>query len=131
MTFLQALMGTTSKVVTDLGTLHRATIWENISLKSGLSDKGIDFSHTPNTSPLETSPARSSVPLPEMSTSNVANGVQPELPPAETLILRGNSDSDSPRVRNARALRHLTHGIPSALTPFFQGMGYILPFGLF
>src|ERR1700722_2545565 len=121
---LQTLMGSTSPdIVSDLGALHRATIWENISLKSGLSSKGIDVNITPNTSPIERSPDRTSVALPDTSTSTTANGIQPELPSTEILPpSRPTSKQNHSREQNANALKHLTHSIPGSLAPFFQGI---------
>lgn len=120
---LQTLMGNTSpEIVSDLGSLHRASIWENIALKSGLSSKGIDVILTPNASPLEGSPDPPSIALPEAGTSTTANGIQPTSSSAEATTPRGNTPKqDGPREQNAQALKHLTHGIPSSLAPFFQG----------
>lgn len=122
---LQIFMSNTShEVVSDLGSLHRVAIWENILLKAGLTAKGIDVPPTPLSSPLETSPEQTSIPLPEplgTVTSSTPNGVQPEAAPATT-----SQDKEAPRQtgvreRNAGAFKHLTHGLPSSLAPFFQG----------
>lgn len=121
---LQTLMGDPAlDAVPDLGTLHRACILENILLKAGLTSKGIDSTTSPDASPLERSPSRASA-LVENDPSITTNGVQPEalnveesssMPKAEPAKLEG------PREHNAKALRHLMHGLPSSLTPFFQG----------
>jgi E3 ubiquitin-protein ligase HUWE1 len=122
---LQTLMGDPAfDAVPDLGTLHRACILENILLKAGLTSKGIDSTTSPDASPLERSPSRASAPLAENDPSITTNGVQPEalnveesssVPKAEL------AKSEGPREHNAKALRHLMHGLPSSLTPFFQG----------
>ncbi|KAF7361866.1 hypothetical protein MVEN_00531100 [Mycena venus] len=120
---LQTFMSnTTPEVVKSLGSLHRATIWENIVLKAGLISKGIDIAATPSASPLEASPEQSTIPLPDAETATMtsANGVQPE-PTSNPAPSSGDSKDDS-RQQNAAALKHLTHGLPSSLAPFFQAM---------
>jgi E3 ubiquitin-protein ligase HUWE1 len=139
---LQTLMSNTStQVVTDLGTLHRAIIWENIVLKAGLSAAGIDVTQTPQTSPLDRSPDQAPLPLPEgdgaaavpPSLPNVLNGAtdndaQAEAVSAVTPPPKEAQKSEGPRERNAAALKHLTRGLPGSLAPFFQGrLSHYLP----
>ena len=109
-----------SEVMEDLGSLHRASIFENIALKSALASRGIDISSTPATSPLERSPDRGSIPLPEQDAST-PNGVASSAGVESTSTRKDNSKQDGPREKNAKALKHLTHGLPSSLAPFFQG----------
>lgn len=129
---LQTLMSNTSpQVVTDLGALHRASVWENIVLNLGLNSKGIDVEATPATSPLERSPEQPSVALPETDGAvhsagtahgtNTANGEQPQTALGATKTQKPSSGKAGPRENNAAALKHLTHGLPSSLAPFFQG----------
>jgi len=123
---LQTLMSNTSpQVVSDLGSLHRASIWENIILKVGLASKGIDVLPTPTSSPLEGSPDQEAVPLPEAdgaATTNGANGIQPETSAVPSSSPRKDAPKqDGPCEVNAAALKHLTHGLPTCLAPFFQG----------
>ncbi|KAJ7084416.1 hypothetical protein B0H15DRAFT_888578 [Mycena belliarum] len=117
---LQTFMSnTTPEVVKDLGSLHRSTIWENIVLKAGLISKGIDIAATPSTSPLEATPEQPTIPLPDAEsvvTSGSANGVEAEQVP------NPDSKDESSCQHNATALKHLTHGLPSSLAPFFQAM---------
>jgi len=109
----------------DLGSLHRAGIWENVVLKAALASRGIDVMSTPDNSPPDRSPVRGSVPLPE-PIAPLHNGIGPEYSPA---AVEANAPgettapvkSDGPRERMAKALKHLTHGLPSSLAPFFQG----------
>ncbi|KAJ7770214.1 hypothetical protein DFH07DRAFT_269298 [Mycena maculata] len=120
---LQTFMSsTTPEVVKDLGSLHRATIWENIVLKAGLISKGIDIAATPSSSPLEATPEQTTIPLPdnEAVAMTSPNGVQPETVsnPAPS---SGGIKHDG-RQHNATAIKHLTHGLPSSLAPFFQAM---------
>jgi len=128
---LQTLMNhTTPQVVTDLGSLHRASVWENIALKVGLQAKGIHVVQTPSPSPLERSPDRPVIELPEQngagaaSGSNAPNGAADgpaETPPIATPAKEAPTKQETPREHNATALKHLTHGLPGALAPFFQG----------
>ena len=81
---LQTFMNSTSPlVVADLGSLHRASIWENIALNAGLTLRGINLQTSPSSSPLEGSPKRSDVDLPDensftASGLSATNGVQAE-----------------------------------------------------
>lgn len=120
---LQTLMSEPTKVIRELGALHRASIWENILFKADMVAKGMDVGPSTQGSPLGRSPSYGSVPLPEPNVGVTANGVQPE-----TVSTSAQSSSfaplnvDTPREKNAKALKHLTHGLPSALAPFFQGL---------
>lgn len=128
-TLLQTLMNNTpSQVLTDLGALHRASIWENIVLNIGLASKGIDLQSSTSSSPLEGSPNQTIMDLPtaDASTSvhvpNIANGTQNEdgttLNPTDTDQV---GKHDGPQGWNASSLKHITQGLPNALAPFFQG----------
>ncbi|KAH7927155.1 hypothetical protein BV22DRAFT_1193856 [Leucogyrophana mollusca] len=119
---LQTLMGEPPKVINDLGSLHRACVWENILFKAALASKGINVDSSADASPLERSPSQTSLPLPHTSAPMIANGVQPEL---SAPLLPSSPESptkEGPQESNARALKHLTHGLPSALSPFFQSI---------
>ena len=124
---LQNLMSNTSpEVIADLGTLHRVSIWENILLKKGLLAKGIDAPLTPTGSPPD-GLSRKNESLPATDGSNVPstatgapNGVlNYEQTPAATST--SQSHSSTARNHNAAAVKHLTHGLPGSLAPFFQG----------
>jgi E3 ubiquitin-protein ligase HUWE1 len=123
---LQTLMSNTSpQVVSDLGSLHRASIWENIILKVGLASKGIDVLPTPTSSPLEGSPDQANISLPETdgaATTNGTDAVQPEASAVPSSSPQKDVPKlDGPRELNAAALKHLTRGLPTSLAPFFQG----------
>ncbi|TFK44714.1 hypothetical protein BDQ12DRAFT_730740 [Crucibulum laeve] len=126
---LQTLMSNTSaQVVTDLGALHRASTWENIALNVGLTSKGIDVQATPSSSPLESSPSSPHTNLPDVDGSlatngpiGAANGVQ-NVPASNAAGNKKLPKAEGPRDYNAAALKHLTHGLPNALAPFFQAM---------
>ncbi|KAF8625408.1 hypothetical protein AX15_005373 [Amanita polypyramis BW_CC] len=127
---LQILMNNmTPQVVADLGALHRASVWENIALLVGLTSKGINVTQSLLSS-LEVSPDQSAVNLDDLDTPaplispSGTNGVQPASTNTNTSVNVQNQEKPQrePRERNATALRHLSHGLPSSLAPFFQAM---------
>ncbi|KAF9566753.1 hypothetical protein CPC08DRAFT_814629 [Agrocybe pediades] len=127
---LQTLMNNTSlQVLKDLGTLHRASIWENIALNLGLASKGIEVQQSGSSSPLEGSPDPMVRDLPDMDTP-ISNGVTPHANGAQAdgVGISGSGNTvgkdklDGPKEFNASSLRHITQGIPNALSPFFQAM---------
>jgi E3 ubiquitin-protein ligase HUWE1 len=126
---LQILMSSmTPQVVSNLGALHRASVWENIVLAVGLSTEGINVapslfpsvdmsSDQPFFGLDELDPSSSSIP------SSGTNGPPRTSMSADTtpsVQVQEKRQKDS-RERNATALKHLTHGLPSSLAPFFQG----------
>ncbi|KAI6119856.1 hypothetical protein EDD16DRAFT_1895336 [Pisolithus croceorrhizus] len=119
---LQTLMVDPPKVVTDLGSLHRAFVWENILFKAFITLEGIELGISGGASPLDRSPSHLPTPLPEAGGgATVTNGVQPDS------ALGVSSSSAKPiketvKDKNAKALKHLTHGLPTALGPFFQAI---------
>ncbi|KIK67399.1 hypothetical protein GYMLUDRAFT_37513 [Collybiopsis luxurians FD-317 M1] len=122
---LQTLMtSTTPQVIADLGSLHRASIWENIVLKAALSAQGIEVTQTPSASPLGQSPNHRHVELPEQGSSlsvSAPNGAVENDSSTPTPTPTA-SKNNGPKGHNATALKHLTHGLPAALSPFFQAM---------
>ena len=108
-------------IVPDLGTLHRVCILENILLKAGLGSRGIDAATSSESSPLEGSPFRETVPSTENDPVVTTNGVSPEPTEPSPALKAASEMPDGPREHNAKALKHLTHSLPSALAPFFQG----------
>jgi E3 ubiquitin-protein ligase HUWE1 len=124
---LQTLMNNMpTRVLTDIGTLHRAATWENIALKAGLASKGIDVQSSAISSPLEGSPNPSTLELPFVEGTNGttgANGVQDisVTPPGANTDLR-SPKRETPQDWNASSLKHITQGLPSALGTFFQGL---------
>ncbi|KAG1732222.1 uncharacterized protein EDB91DRAFT_677858 [Suillus paluster] len=120
---LQTLMSDPPKVVKELGALHRASVWENILFKADMVAQGMEVGTSSQGSPLGRSPSYGSVPLPEPNAGVTANGVQ--LGSASTPAQSSSFASpkiDTAREKNAKALKHLTHGLPSALAPFFQAI---------
>ncbi|KAI6134471.1 hypothetical protein EV401DRAFT_2052880 [Pisolithus croceorrhizus] len=119
---LQTLMVDPPKVVIDLGSLHRAFVWENILFKAFITSEGIELGISGGASPLDRSPTHLPIPLPEAGGgATVTNGVQPDS------ALGVSSSSAKPiketvKDKNAKALKHLTHGLPTALAPFFQAI---------
>jgi E3 ubiquitin-protein ligase HUWE1 len=122
---LQTLMSDPPKVVKELGALHRASVWENILFKADMLAKGMEVGPSSQGSPLGRSPSYGSIPLPEPNVGVITNGVQPGSASIPTQSSSPTSPRiDTPREKNAKALKHLTHGLPSALAPFFQGSSY-------
>lgn len=120
---LQTLMSDPPKVVKELGALHRASVWENILFKADMVAKGMEVGPSSQGSPLGRSPSLVSIPLPEPNVGVITNGVQPG---SASMPVQSSSPTspktDTPREKNAKALKHLTHGLPSALAPFFQAI---------
>ena len=107
----------------DLCSLHRISIWEYIVLKPAMLTRGIDILSTPAASPLEQSPDRGPSAFSEPDTSP-PNGVAPEASSAgveQTVPRKDQGKGEGPSELNAKAIKHLTNGIPSSLAPFFQG----------
>ncbi|KAI0360913.1 hypothetical protein OH77DRAFT_1558017 [Trametes cingulata] len=128
-TLLQALLGHKPSPLTDLGSLHRACVWENIILKATLSAQDSDASATSNPSaPTSTAPqaqdgqtsaSAGERPGETSSTPVAANGTAggdaaAATPPAKK--------EDKPKDKNANGLKHIVSQIPSFLTPFFQSV---------
>ncbi|KIJ61312.1 hypothetical protein HYDPIDRAFT_31398 [Hydnomerulius pinastri MD-312] len=126
MGLLQTLMADPPKVVTDMGALHRASIWENILFKAHIASKGIELGISGHGSPFDSSPSHVSVSLPEPTGAGVvANGAAPGTSGPGSSSSTPNVlplKKETAREKNAKALKHLTHGLPSALAPFFQAI---------
>lgn len=127
-TLLQSLCEDSSKtMLSQLGALHRACIWENIALKTSLASQELEASLRPASStPLNNSgfsqalnTTDSSASLLQPGSANGANGMQYEIP--SPLEQQAPTKDDSPQERNAKAIKHLASQIPSSLAPFFQG----------
>ncbi|KAF9049777.1 hypothetical protein BJ165DRAFT_1608842 [Panaeolus papilionaceus] len=121
---LQTLMSNMPlNVLIDLGSLHRASIWENIAMHVGMTKKGIEVQASPILSPAEESSDPTAIELP--STENDA-----AVPPTNSVNgsqtnVKATVDSPKkhlPRDWNATSLKHITQGLPNALAPFFQAM---------
>ena len=114
------------EVIRNLGALHRATIWENIVLNVGLLSRGIEVKTTPPSSPFRRTPNQSSTNLPDGE--NTANNADPVQLITQTMTgtTSPSTPCKGPRHQNSLALKHITHGLPSALAPFFQGELYVI-----
>ncbi|KAF8070121.1 hypothetical protein FPV67DRAFT_1579109 [Lyophyllum atratum] len=116
----------TADVVTDLGALHRASIWENIALNVGLTSRGISVKPTPPPSPLGRTPNHPETHL--LDGEDAADIIPSEAGASTTDQANAEPSSkpspkdEGPREHNSAALKHLTHGLPGALAPFFQAM---------
>lgn len=133
---LQALIGRgTPDVITGLGNLHRACVWESIVFKNGVGVKDSDpsmpsFLRLPPDGQADDNPlvqsqfgilaAENLTPdtsLVEGALSNSAGGNSSQS--------KTGKEKDSPRSFNIRALSHALNQIPSSLTPLFQCMGVL------
>jgi len=122
-----------ASVLADLGALHRACIWENITLKADLTKRGLLPGRTVD---MTTTSSTSDSPTATQADNNATNAQTAELlgetgtiaavPGLEQLAQeqKGKEETkkESPAQRNAKALKHIVAEIPTALTPFFQGM---------
>ncbi|KAI0063633.1 hypothetical protein BV25DRAFT_1854068 [Artomyces pyxidatus] len=121
---LQSLMGRGAPdIIPDLGALHRACIWENVLLKTGLPVQGSDSLATQVATPSSQSPTNAAVALPEQP-ATATNGAQPEST-SSTPTATVEQEAPNPenvRENNAKALRHVANQIPAALSPFFQSI---------
>jgi E3 ubiquitin-protein ligase HUWE1 len=109
--------------------LHRATIWENIVMKSGLAEQGLNATPSNPGSPGPEPPTITPVPVAnaQLGATFTNGGTPAELTPSPA---PGNSQSspkedatkmERPRERNITAIKHITHGLPATLAPFFGG----------
>ena len=128
---LQALIGRgTPDVITGLGDLHRACVWESIVFKNGVGVKDSDpsmpsFLRLPpdgqaDNNPLVQSPFGISVtedPTPDINPieRTLSNSVGGNSSPS-----KAGKEKESPRSLNIKALSHALNQIPSSLTPLFQ-----------
>lgn len=127
---LQTLMSHLQpQTVLDLGSLHRASIWENIVLNAGLVAQGIMDSTSVSASGTAT-PAIPEVDGVEQDGPTAASNAGESSAGVSGELLQGAGSSSAakkvpssgPRFQNATAFKHITHGIPNALAPFFQSV---------
>ncbi|KAF6760270.1 hypothetical protein DFP72DRAFT_1097039 [Ephemerocybe angulata] len=126
---LQVLMGhLTPKTVKDLGSLHRASIWENIVLNAGLAGKGVDVGTLGISGDVTPSVLENEVPEAEAGATAAGTSIatthedQSNSTAEPTAPKKLTPASSGPRFQNAQAFKHIAHGIPNALAPFFQSM---------
>ncbi|RDX47077.1 hypothetical protein OH76DRAFT_1406241 [Lentinus brumalis] len=136
-TLLQSLIGRPSALA-DLGALQRACVWENITLKSALSARGIDIASHPHdifSSLLSGSGAAATAQDGQVSTPAGERTADTPSGAATNGATHGEASTSSapatstpvkkeeqPRDKNAKGLKHLVTQIPSALGPFFQSI---------
>ncbi|KAI0633753.1 hypothetical protein C8Q77DRAFT_809629 [Trametes polyzona] len=124
-TLLQALLG--HKALSDLGSLHRACVWENIVLKATLSAQDASATPTPATSSPQGQPGQE----PQAATSS---GERSGASSATAVGANGAATTDAavatppakkeekPKDKNANGLKHIVSQIPTSLSPFFQSV---------
>jgi E3 ubiquitin-protein ligase HUWE1 len=128
---LQALICRgTPDVITGLGDLHRACVWESIVFKNGVGVKDSDPSmpsflrlptdgqtddnsrvRSPFGIPTTENPTPDADPVERVLSNSVGENSSPSKP------VKGK---DTPRSLNIKALSHALNQIPSSLTPLFQ-----------
>lgn len=127
---LQALIGRGNPdVITGLGDLHRACVWESIVFKNGVGVKDSDpsmpsFLRLPQDGQADDN----SIVHSPFGISTAENPTLDANPIERALVNSGGSTSpsktakekDSPRSLNIKALSHALNQIPSSLTPLFQ-----------
>jgi E3 ubiquitin-protein ligase HUWE1 len=113
-----------SSVVSDLGALHRACIWENIVLKSTLVQNGLLPSRLDKSSSADngSSVSQTADLLNESGTLAAVPGLEQA---AQDQKPKDPSNKETPQQRNAKALKHISTDIPTSLTPFFQGTVFV------
>ncbi|KAI0708195.1 hypothetical protein C8T65DRAFT_740208 [Cerioporus squamosus] len=137
-TLLQSLIGRTPSALGELGALQRACVWENITLKSALSARGIDISTHPHdlfSSLLSGSGAaapaqdgQAPTPVGERTADTPSGAATNGATPGEASMSSAPATStaakkdEQPRDKNAKGLKHLVTQIPSSLGPFFQSI---------
>jgi E3 ubiquitin-protein ligase HUWE1 len=107
-----------SGVISDLGALHRACIWENIVLKSTLVKNGLLPSRVDKSSSPENGGQTADL-LKESGTLAAIPGLEHA---AQDQKPKDLLNKETGRQSNAKALKHISTEIPTSLTPFFQGM---------
>ncbi|KAI0644511.1 hypothetical protein C8Q79DRAFT_912719 [Trametes meyenii] len=128
-TLLQALLGPKPSALGDLGSLHRACVWEHIALKAALSaqdagsvpssDGPVSSSWVSGASELQTSAPAGDRASEASSITIAANGTASGDMLAPTPPTK---KEDKPKDKNANGLKHLISQIPTSLAPFFQSV---------
>ena len=125
---LQTLMA--SKVMPDLGAVHRACLWENIVLKAGLTSLGVDVAASPDDLSDESSPVQASAATPAAGNTSHTGVARRRSNPEDLPLTDPDDDNEAkgPRGHNSRALLYLAHGFSAALAPLWQGtmLAYIV-----
>lgn len=127
-TLLQSVTGNgAGDILLRLGSLHRASIWENVMLKAKMSpvpstseEKAPAGESAPDATPVSvsseaTTPGTSSTPL-------ATNGSQVEGSVTPTPKQDSQTKANDPKETNLKALKHLASQLPNGLAPFFQCM---------
>lgn len=124
---LQSVTGRgTGDILYGLGSLHRASIWENAMLKAKTASSGSPASGEDRAQPADASPPAetpmsvSSEATTPGGTSTTANGSQPEGTPTPTPKQESTGKPADARETNLKAMRHLASQMPNGLAPFFQ-----------
>ncbi|CDO77710.1 hypothetical protein BN946_scf184969.g61 [Trametes cinnabarina] len=130
-TLLQALLMHKPSPLTQLGSLHRTCVWENIVLKAALTAQSEGTgSAAAGASTLSMAPTQAQEP----SSSTAAVGEQIAGTPTTITSANGAATGDVSAItplpkkeeksqdKNANGLKHLVTQIPTSLAPFFQSV---------
>ena len=117
-------------MITGLGDLHRACVWESIVFKNGVGVKDSDpsmpsFLRLPqdgqaDDNPLVQSPFGISATENPTSDTNTIERTLSNSVGGNPSQSKAGKEKDSPRSLNIKALSHALNQIPSSLTPLFQ-----------
>lgn len=124
-TLLQSVTGRgAGDILLGLGSVHRASIWENGSLKANLTlGSGDNNNRVHASDPASETPVSvsSEATTPGASTGVIAqNGSQAESSTTPTPKVGASGRASDPRETNIKALKHLASQLPNGLAPFFQ-----------
>ncbi|KAI8975845.1 hypothetical protein BD414DRAFT_580582 [Trametes punicea] len=130
-TLLQALLGHKPSPLTDLGSLHRTCVWENIILKAALAINGAGSTPALGAS---SSPSQLAPQAQEQQSSTPATAEPASEAPSTSVAANGAATGDTsaatppakkeekPKDKNAAGLKHIVTQIPTSLAPFFQSV---------
>jgi E3 ubiquitin-protein ligase HUWE1 len=109
---IQTLTGPESgDILSNLGALHRAFVWEHVTLKSALNAQGVQTQSTSATTSEEL-----------LSLNRPQDGTPYHEPSEPSTSENGGARSVKfANEQNSRLMRHLAEMLPSALAPFFHG----------
>ncbi|KZT10978.1 uncharacterized protein LAESUDRAFT_721398 [Laetiporus sulphureus 93-53] len=128
---LQSLTGPSARdILSQLGTLHRACIWENVVFKAALISQGLDSAPSSeitvsgSQTPISEIPTAPST-LRQLERTTITGGASNGVQGATSTAAPGRPEPvkvEGSRQQNAQALKHVASQIPSALAPFFQAV---------
>ncbi|KAH8107868.1 hypothetical protein BXZ70DRAFT_1014411, partial [Cristinia sonorae] len=113
------------QVVSDLGALHRACIWDNVLVKAHPVFGAVDVPAVPDLlQALESRLSPTGTANDDATAAGTANGAQSQPTSSATPLvsLPQPKKEEGPREQNVKALKHLSNQIPTTLSSFFQAV---------